>query len=74
MGEQTLVPPGHEGSTDRAAYGYMIGCLDQARLGAPRSRAEGVPLHQGILPSVNLPPRPPEEMRLRMPANGRSQL
>jgi hypothetical protein len=74
MGEQTLIPPGHEGSIDRATYGYMIGRLGQARLGAPCSRAEGMPLHQGIPPSVNSPPRPPEEMRLRMPTNGRSQL
>jgi hypothetical protein len=70
LGEQTPVRLGHQGSTDRAAYDYVIGRLGQACLRAPRSWAEGMPLHRGIPPSANSLPRPSEETRLQMPADG----
>jgi hypothetical protein len=64
LGEQTQVPFDHQGSMERVTYDYAIGHLGQARLGAPRSQAEGVPLHQGIPPSANSSPWPPKETRL----------
>jgi hypothetical protein len=45
-------------------------CLGQVCFRAPRGRAKGVPLHQGIPSSANLPTWPPEETRLRMPSDG----
>jgi hypothetical protein len=70
--ENKLLFPRSSRLNGQASYDCVIGHLGQARLGAPRSRAEGVPLHRGIPPSVNSPPRPPEETRLRMPVDDRS--
>jgi mannitol/fructose-specific phosphotransferase system IIA component len=56
LGEQIPIPLDHQGSTERATFDYTIARLGQVHLGAPRSRADGVPLHLGIRPSVNSPP------------------
>jgi hypothetical protein len=62
-----------QNTTSRATDEHATGRLGQVHLGAPRGWAKGVPLHRGIPSSVNSPPWLPEETRLRMPMDDRSQ-
>jgi hypothetical protein len=72
-GRTNSCPPAYQNSTSRATNEHVTGRLGQARIRTPHGQAKGVPLHRGIPSSVNSPPWPPKETRLRMPVDGLSQ-